>query len=154
MVEEAENMNKTQKGAWLNVVGTLLVLASALHLTIQIGVKHKPPERIWLLIWAPAIILVSIVGLFLIRRKQSPEEPESDERDKLIQYRAVLAAFVSVWLLLAAECLIPKYIIGMDGSLPVWLLPIINVCMLYIVLLVYSIAVLIQYGRGVRGEKS
>ena len=146
-------MNKTQKGAWLNLVGTLLVLASALHLTIQIGVKHKPPERIWILIWGPALILVIIVGIFFIRKKQSPAEPESDERDKLIQYRAVLAAFVSVWLLLAAESLIPKFIVGADGSLPVWLLPIINVCLLYIVLLVYSIAVLIQYGWGRKGEK-
>jgi hypothetical protein len=145
-------MNKTQKGAWLNLVGTLLVLASAVFLTIQIAVKHKLPERVW--IFAPVFILATVLGIVFVKRKQSPREPESDERDKLIQYRAVLAAFVSVWLLLAAECVIPKYIIGIDGSLPIWLLPIINVCILYIVLLVYSIAVLVQYGRGVRGEKS
>jgi amino acid transporter len=147
-------MNKTQKGAWLNVVGTLLVLVLALYLTIEIGIRHKFPERIWVFIWAPAFILVTVIGIVLIRRKQSPAEPEADERDKLIQYRAVLAAFVSVWLVLAAESVIPKFIVGPDGSLPVWLLPIINVGLFYIVLLVYSVAVLIQYGRRVKGETS
>lgn len=145
-------MNKTQKGAWLNVAGTLLVLVSALLLTIQIGIRHRPPERIWIFIWAPFFILFTVIGILFVRKKQSPTEPESDERDKIIQYRAALVAFVSVWLLLAAECVIPKFIVGLDGSIPVWLLPIINVFFMYIVLLVYSVAVMIQYGRGCKGE--
>jgi hypothetical protein len=139
-------MNKTQKVAWFNAIGILLVLSWVLYLTIQIGVKHRLPERIWILIWGPALILVTIVGIFFIRRKQSPIEPDSDERDKLIQHRAVLAAFVSVWIVLGAECIIPKFFVGSNGSLPIWLIPIINVSVFYIVFLVYSIAVLIQYG--------
>ena len=139
-------MNKTQKGAWLNLVGMLLGLAFVIYLIIQIGIRHGLPERIWILIWAPAIIIVTIVGLLFIHKKQSPAEPESDERDKLIQYRAMLAAFVSIWIALAAESVIPKFIVGPDGSLPVWLLPIMNVFLLFIVSLVYSVAVLIQYG--------
>jgi hypothetical protein len=147
-------MNKTQKGAWLNVVTFLFVLVLVVYLIIQIGIRHKLPELYFVLIWAPAIILIMIVGLFFICRKQSPTEPDFDERDRLIEHRAVLAAFVSVWVTLAAESIIPKFIVGSNGSLPVWLLPIMNGCLFIIVWLVYSIAVLIQYGRGTRGEKS
>ena len=143
-------MNKTQKGAWLTVAGVLLVLASTLYITIQIGVRHKPPERVWLCIWVSAFVLVTSIGIFFFRRKQSPPEPESDERDNLIKYRAVLAAFISVWPLFLAASVIPKFIVGANGSIPVFLLPIVTVFMFYIALLVYSVAVLIQYARGAK----
>ena len=141
-------MNKTQKGAWFNVAGVLLVLASALYIIIQIGVRHKLPERVWLCIWASAFVLVTSIGIFFFRRKQSPAEPESDERDNLIKHRAVLASFISIWPLFLVASVIPQFIVGANGSIPVFLLPILTVFMFYIVLLVYSVAVLIQYGQG------
>ena len=147
-------MNKTQKSAWLNVAGVLLFFAFALYITIQIGVRHKPPERVWLYIWGSAFVLVTSIGIYFFRRKQSLAEPESDERDNLIKHRAVLAAFISVWPLFLTASVIPKFIIGANGSIPVFLLPIVTVCMFYIVLLVYSVAILIQYGRGAKGEEA
>jgi hypothetical protein len=147
-------MNKTQKGAWLNVITFLFVLVLVVYFIIQMGIRHRLPELIFVLIWVPIFILVMIVGLFFICRKQSPTEPDFDERDRLIEHRAVLAAFVSVWVTLAAESIIPKFIVGSDGSLPVWLLPIMNGCLFIIVWLVYSIAVLVQYGFRGKGEKS
>jgi cobalamin synthase len=147
-------MNKTQKGVWLNLVGTLLVLASALFLTIQIGIRHRLPERIWIFIWALLFILVTVIGIILVCKKQSPAEPESDERDNQIKQRAWVAAFISVWPVFLAASVIPQFFVGLDGSVPVWSLPIVTVLLFYIVLFVYSIAVLIQYGRGAKGEKS
>jgi len=147
-------MNKTQKSAWLNTAGVLLVFAFALYITIQIGVRHRPPERILLCIWVSALVLVAGIGIYFFRRKQSPAEPESDERDNLIKHRAVLAAFVSVWPLFLTASAIPKFIVGASGSIPVFLLPIVTVCIFYFALLVYSVAVLIQYGRIAKGEES
>lgn len=112
------------------------------------------PERVWLDIWVLAFMLVTIIGIYFLRRKQSPAEPESDERDNLIKHRAVLAAFISVWLLFLAVSILAKFVVGANGSIPVFLLPIVTVGVFYIVLLVYSIAVLVQYGRGSKGEKS
>jgi len=81
------------------------------------------------------------------RRKQSPKEVDSDERDKLIQSRAVLIGFVSVWILLAAVSIILWLILGLDGAIPVWFLTIINLCVFSVVALIFQIAVLVQYGR-------
>lgn len=141
-------MNKTQKGAWLNVTGVLLVLAIVSYLTIQIGIQHRPPEGLVLYIWIPAFIIIIGIGIYFIRRKQSPAEPDSDERDNQIKQKAWIAAFISVWPLFLAASVAPQFFIGLDGSIPVWSLPIVTVGLFYIVLLVYSIAVLIQYGRG------
>src|SRR4030042_2510550 len=141
-------MNKTQKGAWFNVAGVLLFLPFVFYLIIQIGIRHRLPERFWLYILGPALVLLIVIGMVLFRRKQSPAEPESDERDNQIKQRAVLAAFVSVLLLFLGASVVPQFIVGLDGSIPVWLLPIVNVLLFYIVLFVYSVAILFQSGRG------
>jgi hypothetical protein len=60
-----------------------------------------------------------VISVIWLRRKQSPKEVDSDERDKLIQSRAVLVAFVSVWILLFAVSIIPRLVLGEDGSIPV-----------------------------------
>ncbi len=89
-----------------------------------------------------------------LRIKQSPAEVNSDERDELIKKRAVLVSFASVWILLIAATIIPWFAVGQDGSIPVCLLPIINFGVFLIVMLVHSIAVLVQYGWGGKdGEK-
>ena len=147
-------MNKTQKGAWFNLAGALLALAFASYLIIQIGIRHRPPVRVVLYIGLPAFILIVGIGIYFIRRKQSPAEPDSDERDNRIKQRAVLAAFISVWPLFSAASVAPQFFVGLDGSIPVWSLPIVTVCLFYVVLFVYSIAVLIQYRLGGKGEKS
>jgi len=147
-------MNKTQKGAWFNVVGVLLVSAIASYLTIQIGIRHRPPEGIGRYIWLPAFIIIMGIGIYFFRRKQSHAEPDSDERDNQIKQKSCIAAFISVWPLFLAASVVPQFFVGLDGSIPVWSLPIVTVCLFYIVLLVYSVAVLIQYGRDAKGETS
>ena len=87
------------------------------------------------------------------RRKQSSKEADSDERDKSIEKKAVLVSFISVWVLLAAETIIPRFIVGLDGSIPVWMLAIMNVAILYVAMAIFYAAVLIQYSwRGRNGE--
>jgi hypothetical protein len=108
-------------------------------------------ERLWPLAVFCMLLAASIV---LSRRKQSPAEVESDERDRLIKYRAVAACFVSVWVLLAAATIIPRFVVGIRGAIPVWLLAFINLGVLLGALLVYSAAVLLQYGPGQKGGKS
>ena len=91
------------------------------------------------------------IPIIFLRKKQSPREVDKDERDSLIEKRAVIAAFVSVWILLFVATIIPRFIVGLDGSIPVWSLAFINIGILLIVLFVYSIAVLVQYGWGGKG---
>ncbi len=147
-------MNKTQKIAWFNLVGALLCFALGIYIAVEVFILRRLPEgfgRFWGL---PAFWLITGIAIIFLRKKQSPAEVDSDERDNFIKRRAVLASFVSVWILLFASSMIPRFIVGQDGSIPVWLLPIINLGVFFIVMLVYSVAVLVQYGRGGKdGEK-
>ena len=141
-------MNKTQKGAWSALAGSLFFLSSAFYMTIQIGIRKTTPSRIGCYLTLSLFLLITGIVIYFSRKKQSPVEPDSDERDKQIQQKAWLAAFVSAVPLFLIASVVPQFFIGMNGSIPVWSLPIVTVLLFYIVLLVYSIAVLIQYNKG------
>ena len=141
-------MNRTQKTAWLNVSGFLMGIILLSYPLITILAFRRLPNRI-----VAAVLLLVFAAqfgwwIFLLRKKQSPAEPEADERDKGIIRNAVLVSFVSTWLLLAAATLLPMLLLGPDGSLPVFLLPLINIGVFSLAGLVYFAAALVQYGRG------
>ncbi len=147
-------MNKTQKEAWLNLVGTLLCIAVIIWVVARFVILKTVPgafERFWPLAVFCVLMVTSTV---LLRRKQSQAQVDSDERDTLIKYRAVVACFVSVWILLAAATTIPRFMVGIKGSIPAWLLAFINVGVLIGAMLVYSVAILVQYGLSGKGEES
>jgi len=145
-------MNRTQKEAWFNLAAAVLYIPIIVWALARLFILKRIPEgveRFWPI---PVFIIFIVTSIVVMRRKQSPAEVESDERDKLIKYRAVVACFVSVWVLLGAATAIPQSVVGVKGSIPVWLLAFINVGVLLIALLVYSAAVLLQYGRGHNGR--
>ena len=141
-------MNKTQRGALITLIGMVLDLGVVIFLFAKLFVFKALPGifdvLLVLLVWG----IVGGICILLYRKKQSAVEVESDERDDLIKKRAVMVSFVSIFILLAMASVIPRYIVGGGGSIPVYLLPIINVCIFILALLVYSVAVLVQYGRG------
>jgi hypothetical protein len=147
-------MNKTQKGAWFNLAGTILVFTITFYVIFRIAIQKGPPEPFWPYLFILVFLLYIATGIFFLLRKQSPNEPDYDERDNQIKQKAWIAAFISVGPLFLAASVIPQLFVGLDGTIPVWLLPIVTVSLLYPVLLVYSIAVLVQYGLGGKGEKS
>ncbi len=141
-------MNKTQKGAWINLATALMCMGVYVGLYIRLFVVKKMPTT-FSAFWASlGFFLLTGLTLYAVQKKQSPREVDKDERDSMIEKRAVIAAFVSVWILLFAATMIPRFFVGIDGAIPVWSLAFINVGILIIVLFVYSIAVLVQYGRG------
>jgi FtsH-binding integral membrane protein len=147
-------MNKTQKEAWFGLASALLCIALCVYVIVQLSVFKRLPGvfgKFWPFgLWC----LFSVISVIFLRRKQSPAEVDSDERDRLIKHRAVVACSISVWVLLAAASAIPSFVIGAKGSIPVWLLAFINLGVLLGAFLVYSAAVLLQYGRGGEGEKA
>ena len=144
-------MNKTQKGAWVNLAYCLLCVSLIIYLVIEIGVLKKLPGR-WFAFWLiPAYLLLLLMSMILMRKKQSPDEVGSDERDKLIQKRAVLASFISVWILLFAVSVIPQFIFGPDATIAVWSLTLVNITVFVAAGLVYCVAVLVQYRQEKNG---
>ncbi|MHC4211781.1 MAG: hypothetical protein ACYSWP_00275 [Planctomycetota bacterium] len=147
-------MNKTQKGAWFSLFSALFCIGLLSYGGVRIFVFKSMP-RCLAVVWTLGIYFVfMVISMFFLSKKQSPVEVEADERDKLIMKRAVLACFISIWVFLAAISVIPRLIVGIDGSIPVWLIPIMNLGVLFAAMLVYSVAVLVQYGWIQKGEKS
>jgi len=147
-------MNKTQKSAIFCLVTFLFAVVVIAYPFISIFILKSWPESFFSRIWSMIAYFVFIAAsIIFLRKKQSPNEPDFDERDDLIKKRAVIASFVSVWILLAGVTVIPRFVVGIKGSIPVWLLSFINLGVFLGALLVYSVAVLIQYGwRGKDGE--
>lgn len=141
-------MNKTQKGAWLSLASYFIGIPCLAYIFIMLFAFGQLPDSFlgkgWPLIVLWAFIVVTWICML---RKQSPAEVDSDERDKLIKSRAVLIGFVSVWILLAAVSIVLPLVLGQDGTIPVWLLAIINLCVFSVVALIFQIAILVQYGR-------
>ena len=145
-------MNKTQKSAIFSLVMFLFCAVVIAYAFLTMFVLTPRISPTWTLI--VPFIIVFVTSIAWLRKKQSPAEVNFDERDNLIKKRAVLVSFVSVWILLAAESVIPQIVVGDVGSIPVSMIPIINVSIFIIVMLVYSVAILVQYGWSVKGEKS
>ena len=142
-------MNKTQKGAIFCLAAFLFCITVLAYTFISIFIFKLWPPGFYGKYWSlGAYLAIVVASVTFLRKKQSPNEPDFDERDDLIKKRAVLASFVSVWILLIASSVIPQFIVGEEGSIPVWMLPIINLGVFLIAMVVYSVAVLVQYGWG------
>ena len=146
-------MNKTQKGAWFTFGVAILLLTFGLIIFTQMfaaGATSITLVRIWMLV----ILFFMGISAVLLRIKQSRAEVDFDERDNSIKKNAVLVSFISLWVLLFAASIIPSFVAGDAGSIPVCLLPIINLGVFLIVMLVYSAVVLVQYGWGIKEKNN
>jgi uncharacterized membrane protein len=79
------------------------------------------------------------------RKKQSPAEPDIDERDHQIKQKAVWVGFIAVWLLILLFIIILTLLAGWNGSVMVCCLPSIFLGVFLITLVIYFLAILIQY---------
>ncbi len=147
-------MNRTQKTVLCNLVIVLLTLTMLAYVIFQFFILKKTPEG-FTGRFLPPIVLILLGGSLLVwaLKRQSPKEVEADERDKLITNRAAMAFLVSAWVVFPLASASPRFILGDDGCVPAWSLPLIIIGTLVIVTMVYSIAILVQYGKGSKGEK-
>ena len=145
-------MNKTQKEAWFSLGGSLLMAAMYSFVTIQLFVIRKPPGLIHGFVVLLSALLFVVSNYVVCRKKQSPREVVKDERDKLIEKRAAIAAFAAFVLLLLSTYIVLCFVVGLDGSIPVWSIPIFLIIVaMPAITAVYSVAILVQYGRRVKG---
>ena len=147
-------MNKTQKSAIYCLSMFSLCITICIYVAIKIYILKSIPGKPSSTFWMVMYFLITVPPLIFLRKKQSPNEPDADERDDLIKKRAVVCSFVSVWILLAITSIAPRFIVGSEASIPAWALPLINLPILLIAMGVYLIAVLVQYGRGDKDGES
>ncbi len=146
-------MNKTQRRALFTLSISILLIAFGVIIFNSMFTPGDRTAGVKLVkVWMWLILAASIGGAFFVHFKRKTSKVEKDERDSHIKKNAVLVSFISLWILLFIAGIIPSFIAGDTGSIPVPLLPIINMGVFLLALLIYSIAILAQYGWKTKGE--
>jgi len=145
-------MNKTREEAWiwmfLGVPMFLVPGGAAVLIAYDKGMSFAP-----LLMFAAVVIVGGLGWLlpFLVHKRK--RRITFDERDRMIHKRAVLAAFVVLWLYFITACVTAWLVVGPRGSISVNVMPLTLVGGVAIFTFAQIVATLIQYGRGGKGEK-
>lgn len=147
-------MNRTQKSSVCALAAYLF--AAVLIICAIINMFSLQANTITMLgahLSFAAVFAMPVIAYLALRRKQSPAEPDSDERDETIKQKATAIAFLAVWVLLLVASVIPFLFVGQEGAVPAAVLPLINFGIFLDTMAVYSIAVLVQYGRGAKDAR-
>jgi hypothetical protein len=92
-------------------------------------------------------------GLASLIFKKDPGKVTCDERDRLINNRAAIAAFASVYLVTGLACMLPFFVLGPATTISVVWLPDIFLAAGLTAFFVHSIVILVQYGwKGKENE--
>jgi hypothetical protein len=137
-------MNKTQLSwimLFLEAPMFLIPGGVAVLIAYDKGMSFAP-----LLMFAAVVIVGGLGWLlpFLVHKRQ--KQITFDERDRLIHKRAVLAAFVVLWLYFIAACVTAWLVVGPRGSISVNVMPLTLVGGVAIFTFAQIVATLIQYG--------
>jgi hypothetical protein len=144
-------MTRTQKMAWWIVAWiSVAVITSLIAVAIGYAIFGMPKA----LIGFSFLGIAGMAGFAPLIFRKDKGKVTCDERDILINRRAALAAFGASYLITGLACMLPFFILGYNASISVCWLPNIFMAAGLTCFFVHSVAILIQYGRGVKGEKS
>ena len=142
-------MNRAQKISLTLVITISLGLFVGIILIIMRLFDMGIPKIVSLL---PVFIAGSggIISITCFKKDNGPVI--YDERDKLIEKNAHLAGFGAVYLYVILMSFLPIGILGEKGSIPVTWCPALLIGAAFFQAYAQSLAILIQYGRGDKGE--
>ncbi len=142
-------MNRVLKHAWyqLIVIITATLFAAVTLLIAALYFRGKEFSAI-----IPFCLFV-FVHLYRVIFPLKPGEIDFDERDENIMNRATKISFVIFWYAFILICIIPILAIG-NGSIHVMYLGGALVGCGISLRLIWSIAVIVQYGRGAKEKNN
>jgi hypothetical protein len=135
-------MNRVFKYAWYQLI---VILAAIVLMAVTVGiifVYWRGKEFSALIVLWPLVL----AHLFKVFFPLKAGEIAFDERDEKIMNRATKISFMSIFYIFAAGCLIPVLVIG-NGSIHVMYLGWLFFAAAVAFRIIWSIAVIIQYGR-------
>ena len=144
-------MNRYQKLAWWNlIVITFTIIIATTAIAIEIHIRGYSTLGIYFL--APLVLLR--FNPFLFKKPQGEGGVLSDERDSFIVKRAVSFAYTTFWIVFFVSSFAVHIFMGMGpkSSVPTITLPLMAVGGALFMKILCSAAILIQYGRGAKGE--
>ena len=142
-------MNKWQKIAWYNI---FIIIFAFILTGVCVGVltiKYGMPKALSGLGMLGTLGLLGLSGLIFKKKKHNVE---FDERDRLIFYKSIQITFAIFWPLFTAACMVPWFIIRPNNLISINVLPIILGAVGITLIVVQSIATLIQYGWRKKNE--
>ena len=143
-------MNRWQKIAWFNLI---VIVAGSVISVIAAGTlppeeRLMPPNRVTVVIIISFVLVAMAKTIF----HKSGKGVDFDERDGQIQRRAKLFGWIGLGLGMAATILVCYIAVGPMGSFSPLALPIIPLMGVGLYIILESVAALIQYGWGEKGE--
>lgn len=146
-------MNRYQKLAWWNlIVITFTIIITTAAIAIEFHIRGYSELGLYFI--APLVLLR--FNPFLFKKPQSKGEVVSDERDSFIVKRALSFAYTCFWIVFIVSSFAVHIFMGMgpESSIPTITLPLIAVGGALFMKILCSAAILVQYGRGAKGEES
>jgi hypothetical protein len=138
-------MNRWQKEARF----TLIVMALALALSlVTVGVLRF----VFGFEWRRATAGFAFISLMALSRvdpsmfRIKSKKPPLDERDLLIKRKAMIAAYWGFWPIFVLMAMAPFFVYGPDGKVPVIYLCSMVFAGMFVVMTLYSLAILQEYG--------
>ncbi len=143
-------MNKWQKIAWYNI---FVIIFTFILTGVCVGIltiKYGMPKA---LSGLGMLGTLGLLGLSDLIFKKKKHHVEFDERDKLIFYKSIQITFAIFWPLFTTACMVPWFIIGPNNPISSNMLPVMLGAIGITLVVVQSIATLVQYGwRSRDGE--
>ena len=144
-------MNRYQKLAWLSlIVITATIIMTTTAIAIEVHIRGYSTIGFWFI--TPLVILK--FKPFLFKKPQGTDKVVCDERDGLIVKRALSFAYTTFWIVFVLSSFLLWWFIGPRNSVPTLTLPLMVLGGALFMRIVCSVAILVQYGRGGKGEKS
>jgi hypothetical protein len=146
-------MNRYQKLAWFNlIVITATILITTTAVAIELHMRGYSTI-------APGFIVIGALlklNPFLFKKPKGRNKVVSDERDEFIVKRAVSFAYITFWVVFFVSSFALHIFMGMGpkSSVPTITLPLMAFGGALLMMIVCSVAILVQYGRTGKGEKS
>jgi len=144
-------MNRAQKIAWGYVIATLFAFVLSVVTVCFMYARLGMPKAVY---GFAVMSLAALGGLASLFVKKDEGKVRFDERDASIKEKAAHAGFAAAFLFTCFACMIPFFVLGPKATVSVKWLPQIWIGTFVTQFFFYSLAILVQYGRTNRGEKS
>jgi len=149
-------MNRAQKIAWFNLVVILMcLLLSGIAVAVLAFLAFVAELPLRAALGGLGFMgIIGFTGLSPLLFRKAKGQVEFDERDQLYNMRAWFLGFCASYLLFVIVCMTTWFIHGPMGTISVNVLPLTVTGGFMALILVHSLAILVQYGWGGKGEKS
>jgi len=138
-------MKRIQKICWVFVITiSVAVVLAAVAVTLLYCRYGWPKASAGL----GFLGIAGIGGLAPLFFKKDSGKVTYDERDKLIKIRSAVAAFAMSYLFVGLACMIPFTVLGYKAKIDITWLPMIFGGSASVMFFIWSVAVLVQYGKG------